>query len=245
MNRRLSGILILLAIPLTAGHLASLAASFDGSGVVPVLFGLWLGAAAIDGLTGLVHWGCDTWGDEHTRWIGPGLIRGFREHHRDPRAMLVHDWVVVNREPAVAATAALLILATPAVHGLVVSHAAVYAFLCSFIAYGAAANQLHCWAHQDRPPAWIAALQRAGLVLSPERHARHHRAPRTSSYCISTGWLNPLLDAIGFWRALERGVSRLTGARPRAALPAEPLDTPFPVKRSRHRTSLRRSCSRS
>ena len=45
-----------------------------------------------------------TWGDDHTRWIGPSLIRSFREHHRDPRAMLGHDWIEVNREPAIAAS---------------------------------------------------------------------------------------------------------------------------------------------
>ena len=58
-------------------------------------------------------------------------------------------------------------------------------------------------------------LQRCGLTLSPARHGRHHLAPCTVAYCISTGWLNPLLDGVGFWRGLEWVVSRLTGADPR------------------------------
>ncbi|CAK5059466.1 unnamed protein product [Meloidogyne enterolobii] len=32
---------------------------------------------------------------------------------------------------------------------------------------------------------------------------------------ITTGWLNPLLDAVGFWRKLEFCVSTLTGWKPR------------------------------
>ena len=77
-------------------------------------------------------------------------------------------------------------------------------------------NQLHYWAHLRRPPAPVRWLQRAGLFLSPRRHARHHRAPHTGGYCIATGWANPLLDALGFWRALERAVTAVTGTPPRA-----------------------------
>ncbi len=224
MNRILTGTLIALAIPLTLVHVASLVVVLEPSEAWRVLLAAALGAVAVDGLTGLVHWACDTWGDEKTRWVGPGLIEGFREHHRDPNAMLSHDWIVVNREPALAATAALLGLLWPGVHGWLMAHPMAYAFVCSFAAYGAAANQLHRWAHEPHPPRWVAALQGAGLVLSPSRHARHHRAPSLSGYCISTGWLNPLLDRLGFWRWLERAIQRATGVAPRSALPAQRLE---------------------
>jgi hypothetical protein len=29
------------------------------------------------------------------------------------------------------------------------------------------------------------------------------------------GWLDPALDALGFWRGLERAITRATGAVPR------------------------------
>jgi ubiquitin-conjugating enzyme E2 variant len=129
--------------------------------------------------------------------------------------MLRHDWIEVNREPGLSAALALVLLSLPPVRSALTGHEALHAGLLALIVYGAAANQLHLWAHAEAPPRPVRALQRCGLVLAPERHLRHHRAPRTSDYCISTGWLNPLLDGLGCWRALERTITRLTGIRAR------------------------------
>jgi ubiquitin-conjugating enzyme E2 variant len=189
---------------------------------VSITLGFLLGALAADGLSGAVHWACDTWGDQRTRWLGPTLIHAFREHHRDPRAMLEHGWVEVNREPLAAAAIALAVLCLPASRALLEGRVFVQAFLFAFIGFGAAANQLHQWAHSSEPPPPVAWLQRMGWVLSPERHADHHCSPNTTAYCISIGWLNAPLDALGFWRGLEAAITRLTGAQPRAA-DAEPV----------------------
>ena len=207
---------VLLVIPLTAWHAAILLASLDARGVAPAVWGLLLGVLAADGLTGLIHWTCDTWGDAETRWLGPGLIHSFREHHRDERAMLEHDWIEVNREPALAVGAALLLLLLPSARSLLDSQVIVQGFVCGLAVFGGTANQLHLWAHSHRPPRWVRLAQRSGVILSPERHARHHDGGHISAYCISSGWLNPALDRSGFWRALEGGISRLTGAKPRA-----------------------------
>ena len=149
-GRSLCGGAILLAIPLSAAHGAALLVSLDPGSVAPALAGLCLGALLADGLTGLVHWTCDTWGDERTRWIGPSLIRSFREHHRDERAMLGHDWIEVNREPAIAACVVWLVLLLPAAQSVLVAHAFAYAFVCALLGFVASANQLHQWAHRDR-----------------------------------------------------------------------------------------------
>lgn len=186
-----------------------------GSEVLFALAGVWLGAWAADLVTGTVHWACDTWGDERTRFFGTRLIRGFREHHDAPRAMLEHDWIEVNSEPAAAACAAFALLALPPVQEWLDGRVFLAAFVWSLAVMGAAANQIHQWSHDPAPARWVAWLQRAGLVLTPARHARHHRAPHESDYCIAGGWLNPALDAVGFWRALERAVTRLCGATPR------------------------------
>ena len=215
-SRAAWGAASLLALPLGAAQVCALLASLDAHDVLPALLGALAGAVAADAASGLVHWACDTWGDERTPIVGERLIRGFREHHRDPRAMLAHHWVEVNRESAVAAGAVLLLLWLPPVQHALAGQPALHAFALTFIAYGAAANQLHYWAHLDAPPGAVRWLQRRGAILSPARHARHHRAPWTRAYCISTGWLNPLLDAAGAWRALERAVTRITGASPRA-----------------------------
>jgi len=179
------------------------------------------GAFVADFATGLVHWVCDTWGDPRTPWVGPGLIASFREHHDDPSAMLDHDWIEVNGEVAIAACAAFALMTLPISDAWLSESAFTAAFVWAGISCGALANQLHQWAHVSRPPRAVRRLQRAGLILSRKRHGVHHRAPNTRAYCISTGWSNPLLDAVGFWRALECGVTRLTGAEPRAHVLAE------------------------
>jgi ubiquitin-conjugating enzyme E2 variant len=210
------GTAIALGAVLGLVHAAHLLGALAPADLPRALAAALLGALAADLLTGLVHWACDTWGDENTPWLGPTLIHAFREHHARPHAMLEHDWVDVNREPGVAAALAWALLALPAVQALLAGRPALYAGLCSFIAYGAAANQLHQWAHMNRPPRWVRAMQRRGLVLSPAGHARHHAGANERAYCISTGWLNPALDACGFWRGLERAVSCCTGATPHA-----------------------------
>jgi sterol desaturase/sphingolipid hydroxylase (fatty acid hydroxylase superfamily) len=73
-----------------------------------------------------------------------------------------------------------------------------------------ATNQFHKWAHQDAPPRIVRVLQRARIILSPEHHRVHHTAPFESSYAITNGWLNPLLNRTRFFRLLE-GALRILG----------------------------------
>ncbi len=208
--------LILLAGLLAAGHAALLLAVAGPENALAVFAGLFCGALAADAVTGLVHWACDTWGSDRTPWLGSALIRDFRIHHRDPDAMLARDWVSVNAAPGTAACAGLGLLSLPALQPELAARPFAYAAMLGLLAFGGAANQLHRWAHARRVPRWVCVLQRCGVLLSPRRHARHHAAQHTAAYCISTGWLNPILDGVGAWRALERVVETLTGVPPRS-----------------------------
>ena len=175
-----------------------------------VLIALPLGVATIDLLSGVVHWACDRFGDAGTPLLGPLLIRAFREHHVDPRQMIEHDWIETNGEPCFFSALALAMLAflAPSVEsGL---GAAALALVWTMAAVGSWANQVHKWAHMSRAPTLAQFLQRVGLALRPDEHACHHRAPHDSSYCISTGWMNPFLDRIGLWSWLERSLRRTT-----------------------------------
>ncbi len=81
------------------------------------------------------------------------------------------------------------------------------AFAVVWIALMAAAtvatNQFHKWAHQESPSSFARWLQRTRLILEPSHHRVHHTDPFDMHYCITNGWLNPLLNRLKFFRRLE------------------------------------------
>ena len=204
------------AAGLLIGHAARWIAATSPAQIPGVLAGLLAGALAADLVAGTVHWGCDTWGDTRTPWIGDNLIRWFRDHHEDPLGIARLDTLEVDGPNALAAAPVLALLALPPASVWLEAHPALHAGFWSLCLVGGLANHLHAWAHAPRPPRPVRALQRVGLILSRPSHARHHRLPRTEHYCIATGWLNRPFDAIGFWRGLEAVVAAVTSAEPRA-----------------------------
>jgi ubiquitin-conjugating enzyme E2 variant len=167
------------------------------------------GVVLADFASGIVHWLADTWGSESLPVLGPRFIRPFRVHHVNPEDLLSRSFLDCNGDVAMLAAPLLaLALWVP----LDTHSGACCASL--FAALGTASlptNQIHQWAHQPRPPRAVAWLQARGLILSRAAHARHHTAPYASHYCITTGWCNSALAALGFWRGLERAISRVTG----------------------------------
>jgi len=210
--QRLRGIIlagsIVSTIALAIWVGASVACFFTEGWWLAVLIALPLGVAAIDFLTGIVHWACDRFGNAATPVVGPLLIRAFREHHVDPGKMLEHDFIETNGEPCflTALTLALLALLAPSVQSSF--GAAGVSLVWTMAVVGAWANQVHKWAHASNAPGGVRLLQGLGLALRPNAHACHHRAPHDSGYCISTGWMNPLLDRLGLWAWLERSLRR-------------------------------------
>lgn len=172
-----------------------------------------LGFVLADFISGLVHWTADTWGTPEWPLIGKALIRPFREHHVDEKEITRHDFVETNGNNCFislpgAAAAALLPL-----------HGALWFFSCAMLFALCLAilgtNQFHKWSHMDSPPPCARWLQRAGLVLPPDHHGVHHRAPYAKYYCITVGWLNEPLFRLRFFQTLEEIVTALTGALPR------------------------------
>lgn len=178
------------------------------------------GYVAADLVSGVVHWIFDTYGSEDTPVLGRGFIRPFREHHDDARAMTRHDFIETNGNNCIASLpvlAATCFVPTDGGLGL-----ATVAFLL-FTSLGVlATNQFHKWAHVDDPGRLVRLLQRWHLILPREHHGVHHTAPFATYYCITTGWLNPLLRATDFHRRLEHGitaVARISSRRRGAAAP--------------------------
>ena len=197
-----------------------------------VLFKLWtittgaewflIAGAALVGVifadfgSGVVHWAADTWGTADAPIVGRMFIRSFREHHVVQAKICEHGWVQANGEASLLSNglwAGMLMLA-PAPGQL--WYLAGWTTFGSMILLLVMTNEFHKWAHMKRPAAPILFAQNIGLLQSYKRHAYHHATPFTRAYCITTGWLNAPLDAIGFWRWAERMVHRSTGWVPRA-----------------------------
>jgi ubiquitin-conjugating enzyme E2 variant len=169
-----------------------------------------LGLFAADVLTGLAHWAGDTWGSERTPIVGTMFIRPFREHHVDQTAITRHDFFETNGNNFFVSA----FVAAPAFFFLA-GHPAATVFCLSLSVALCATNQIHKWAHMERPPLHARLLQRLHLILVPEGHAVHHASPHTKSYSITNGWLNRAFDRAGLYRMLELGITAVSGAVPR------------------------------
>lgn len=179
---------------------------------------LWLILLAVpvsllggDLISGVVHWAADTYCSEDTPIVGPGFVKPFRLHHIYPRDITTHHLAATVGNVCVMAVPVLL-LCLYLVWSDDVSIPVAFAVLCVSLMslVTAATNQFHKWAHQEVPPAYARVLQRLRLVLEPAHHELHHTDPFESHYCITNGWLNPLLNKIKFFRRLE-GALALVG----------------------------------
>ena len=185
----------------------------------------WLPLVAASGMlsadfsSGIVHWTADTWGEETMPILGRRFLRPFRVHHVNPHDFLRRDVIDTNGDVAMIVIPFLAAAFAIPLNDPWGRAAAVY--LVSFCLCGLPTNQVHQWAHRPHPPRWVDWLQRRGLLLSREAHARHHAAPYVVNYCITTGWCNVLLTRMNFFRRLERLVTRVTG------LPARGDDQAF------------------
>lgn len=168
--------------------------------ILPV--GALAGLLLADFASGLLHWFCDRFLAATTPGIGPLLIAPFREHHERPHGIVAHDLLELHGNSAIPVLAALLAL--PLLPSWTLLQATALCFLCASLA----TNQCHKWAHDPAPPRAARWLQSRHLILPPAVHGRHHAGGFDRSYCMTTGWLNPLLDRIGFFPALERRLGR-------------------------------------
>src|SRR4029079_18124195 len=178
--------------------------------------GAWIGIglAAVAGyilsdiLSGVVHWAGDTVGDETTPIFGPNFVKPFRFHHVDPEDITRHDFVETNGHNCIVAAPVLMLVLfmLPGTTGPLFYACVVIACTALFVF---CTNQFHKWAHTKTPAGWVRLLQRANLILSPEHHVVHHTAPRDKYYCITVGWMNPVLDKIRFCRFMEAVFTRI------------------------------------
>ncbi len=192
-----------------------------------------------DFVSGFVHWLGDTWGCSDMPVLGNALVRPFREHHVDEKAITRHDYIETNGANCmVAVPVAFMALCTPLqIEGWVSFALFTMVSLGSMIFWVMMTNQIHKWSHLDEAetPTVLKVLQRLHLILPPAHHQVHHTAPFDTYYSITTGWLNWPLAKLDFYRRLERLVTAVLGLIPRkddigldAALQTAPLPKAMP-----------------
>lgn len=147
-----------------------------------------------DFLTGVVHWIEDTYGVPSWPLLGASIIEPNILHHKDQvdftkGGMLYRNYQVWG---FVAASIAIVYLT-----GWLTWQVTLTAVVASM------GNEIHAWAHKRPRSRIIRLMQEMKLVCSPEQHAKHHRPPYDTNFCTVTNWLNPVLDAVCFWRGLE------------------------------------------
>ena len=193
-------IFLVLLAPFARHVTDALAAGDHGSALAGAAF---LGIVTSDFVTGFAHWFCDTFFTEQTPVIGRAVIEPFREHHRDPLAMTRRAFLRVSNSNVIGTSVVLA-----GVWGWrAMRDGAPSVFADAWItSLGLAlwsTNQLHKWAHVPSVPWGIARLQATRLILHPAHHARHHVPVGGRTFCVTTGWLNPLLDKARVFERLE------------------------------------------
>ena len=165
-----------------------------------------------DFMSGLVHWMADRYGTVEMPFLGNAFIKPFRIHHIAPEDITMHGFLDTNGNNSIVTLPVLLaayIFINPAPGNLFgLFTIGSFVMMCIFVFL---TNQTHKWAHMETPPPVLRFLGKFGLVLTPEHHEKHHTDPYDQHYCITVGWLNPLLDGIKFFPFLERVVKAVTG----------------------------------
>ena len=168
-----------------------------------VLFQILIAWLLADWFTGFIHWFEDRYMDRFSLNFLNSLAEENDLHHRKPTAMLLSSgWVNMRSAAAVGWPLAVVLwwLGLPMIVWLTV-------FFSTF------GNLVHRFAHMPKSqvPRWIRGFQELGLFISHEHHDLHHRSMKKLipkhlagyKFCPMTDWMNPFLDGVRFWTALE------------------------------------------
>lgn len=168
---------------------------------VLTVLGAWLLA---DFLTGIAHWAQDKLlnFEPKNTWLR-GVKADNDLHHAKPAAMLRFSWWENINTSAPYGWPLALILALFGVPMLIW----LTVFFATF------ANLVHRFSHvpKGKLNRFLKLMQWTGLFISVDHHKAHHfdrngvvrKEDTMIRYCPMTNWLNPALDAVRFWSALE------------------------------------------
>lgn len=170
-----------------------------------------LGIVLGDFVSGFVHWSADNYFHYNTPVIGEAFIKPFRLHHAYPKDICNHNLVSVTGNTCILAVPVMSVC----LYLLWDDDAPVWLAAGVFlngIMSGATVltNLFHKWAHLgEKAGPVVKWLQGKHLILPPDHHQVHHTEPFNRYYCITNGWVNPLLDKLDFFPRLERTLSKM------------------------------------
>ena len=198
---------------LLVGFCAAYIASAHGAirpAAITTVSAVLIGYFLADVASGFVHWATDTWFSE--KQFGR-LIAIAREHHTHPSHILGYRFL---ENATLGSAPSALFIGPPAVLIAFLPRSDfLYAIMIVFFLISLTllfGTSLHNIGHRKVKSPVLKVAQKLRLVITPAYHHVHHSGDQTTRYCTVNGWANPLLDRIGFWRALERLISGITGA---------------------------------
>ncbi|KAL5020853.1 hypothetical protein ScPMuIL_001143 [Solemya velum] len=211
---------LVLAIGLMVFNFYHLCVNFQSENWYYILGAALLGILTADFMSGLVHWGADTWGSVDLPIFGKAFIRPFREHHIDPTSITRHDFIETNGDNFAVTLFGLASIAYRFVTYTPEEIQATYNWQCYVFLlaiFVSVTNQCHKWSHTYFGlPVYITVLQDLHIILPRQHHRIHHVSPHDTYYCITTGWLNYPLEKINFWPICENIIETVTGYKPRS-----------------------------
>ena len=147
-----------------------------------------------DFLTGLGHWLEDTYGVKSWPWpLLEGVVIPNIEHHKNP-TFIATMGTIASRNWHVVLPLAIISLV---VLYFGIWQVAVVLFLASW------GNEVHSWNHRRENNFLIDFLQDAGIIQTPQQHAKHHKKPYDKYFCTLGNMVNAVLEITRFWRGLE------------------------------------------
>lgn len=163
-----------------------------------LIYFLFGGLLLADFQSGFFHWMEDNYFTPFTPFIG-NIILHNRIHHVRPYEFTIEPFYVTVRSSVLLGLVQMLVLLAIGKMNL---------FLLYVTTLTVLSNQIHKLNHlpPSSSPLLVRLLQRMCILQIQRQHLAHHRGSFSVAYCVITPFLNPILDIIGFWKALEKCV---------------------------------------
>ncbi len=188
-----------------------------------IILDVFIVVLAVDFGSGVLHWLEDSYGNPEWPLTGALITAPNILHHHHPTAFTKHSWL---KSAEVILFLGIVVLGAAWVSGMLTWQVLL------FVAIGVNANEIHKWNHlpKSKRSKLVVALQEFRLLQTPQHHGRHHAASKDTNYCVITNMVNPVLEAVRFWRRLERAIEFLFGVpkRPDASVAPTHARRPWP-----------------